>query len=371
MVSKNGLIAIVVVVVVIIAAIGVFAFTGNGNDDGDKEITLIDAKGRSVTINASDRDRIISTNAVPTEIICGLGGSSYLVGASNDVSPYLVDGKIIGLKGDDYPAVILSGFSSGKIADLGGMYYMPVETMLKADPKIIIMGEYGTDDKVYAQLDSLGITYVVTKDESNIEDIYFNINLIGKVIGKESNATELINEMKGVVAKIAAWANSVSKTAPNVAMMMTDTYAVGQSYIQGSPLLDLLGITNAFSSITGKYEEVSKEAILKKDPQIIIYSSLEMGFWTADDPAKECDNYLKALPSDPILKEVSAVKTGKVFAMTGIGSSAMTLTSHGYITGIALTAMFAYHDYLTFDCPQLIGDDYPKYLDKFWEMINA
>lgn len=362
------IVAILAVVIVVVAAVaaGISMNNSGGNDD-KREETITDGIGRTVTINSVDK--ITSASATVTAMLCGLGLSSHIVGVTTDNGVYAEDAKIIGITDDDFPKAIVDGLADGSIKGIGNMYNISAEAVLGPNADIIVFGEYGYSPNTGAELDKIGATYIVLKNEDSLETALNNIILLGKVFGKQTAAEKMVDEMNNVIDKIDAWCKNIvdtklNGTKRNVALMMTASYAIGPEYIAGT-VLERLHVVNVFSEL-GKYGVVSKEAIAEKNPAAIIYTTLGMG-----DGVTDASEYIKSLASDPVLGSVDACKNQRVYAVEGGAKNAMSYVDQGFVTAYAMCAMFIYSDYLGFEIPNVLdSSNYSKYVFQFWNMIN-
>jgi ABC-type Fe3+-hydroxamate transport system substrate-binding protein len=353
---------VVVIIVAILVAGGAVAYIVLSNNNGKSgPITVTDGQGRSVYIESSDN--IAATSSVVTEIICGLGGYSKLAGVTVD-SSYAVDEYVIGMPNDGYPKMINDGLEDKTLKSMGNMYMIGSEAILRTDPDLVIMGGYFNNPDTIVQLESMGIPVVICRNDNSLDDIYFNIELIGKVIGKESEAKRMIEQMISVIGKIIDWTASLKAAPQSVIVTMGFSwdaiYANGDAYLMGTPMLTALGGTNAFSgTIPGMSTVVSYEAIMTANPDIIIDNG-------SSDRAD-----LEAIKTDTILKSLKAVKNDKVYGAFDTCKTSFGLTSQGFVNAYAFMAMFMYEDHLDFEIDHYMGDDYPDYLKLFWKQINS
>jgi len=355
--NKSMVAVLVVIAIVIVSGAAAFAVLSDDKKINDP-VTLIDGAGRTVTITSSDR--IASTSVSMTEMICGVGGFSKLAGVTVDTNNFVTQGSILGIADDEFPKSVVSGLDNKTIADLGKMYGISAESILLAEPDLVIMGGGSANSEAtIAQLESMGIPIVICRDNSSLENFYFNIELIGKAIGKESGAEVLLGQMKSAIKKISDWTKSIADI-PSVGVFITfsetGAYACGEEFYKGTVLIEMLGGVNAFN-ISGMYLLVSHEGIMAVDPSIIISG-------TSSGPVE----YIK---TDPILKSLSAVKSNRVYSTVDTCNAVFSSTSLEFVNAIALMAMFMYEDHLGFEIEHAMGDNYMEYLNLFWEQINA
>ena len=368
--EKIKIVAVIAAVALVSVGIAVIVTNnGGGKSSSGGTVTVTDYLGREVTIASSER--IVSAGSTPTAILCGLGLSSSIVAASSDMTAYSVDPYVFGLTQDDFPQVITDGFESGKIKALGQGYQMSAETMVSEECDLLITDNYGKNQSTWDALDALGVTYIVIPSSNTVvEGIYDKIELIGKAVGRESEAERIVSEMKSAISKISDWSGSIVSNELNgqkynVALMMTATIAIGWNYPQGS-VLDALHVNNVFSSV-GTYATVSKESIASADPDVLIYQTLGMG-----DGVTDPVGYIASLYSDPIIGNVKAAENGLIFTTIEGAKAVAGQANQDFVNAYALYGMFIYKDYLTFDIPDVFdSSNYADYTELFWEMING
>ena len=366
--NKNQMIVLGAVAILVIASMAVVITTMGDDDNNRADVTVTDYVGRKVSV--SSVDRIVSVSMNPTAILCGLGVGSNLVGVSGDTGVYSEDGSIIGLTDDDFPKAVRDGLANGTIKDLGGMYNMSAETMISVESDLVVCDTYGTKQETWDALENLGVTFIVVSGTGFLNDIYNNIELLGKAVRKESKANSLISEIKNTIGKIESWCESIVENELNgkkldVVLMMTTTYAVGDDYL-GGEIIKGLCANNAFGYL-GRYASVTSESILSANAEVLIYQNLGVGDGVADPAA-----FLKSLHNHPILGGIDAAKDGLTFATIEGAYRSSSSANQGIARAYAMYAMFIYQDYLTFEIPSVLdSSNYSHYIDLFWKMINS
>lgn len=192
--------------------------------------------------------------------------------------------KILGLK--NFPQVIFKTFAT--------MGYDPVELGQKTGIPVIIL-EYG--------------------DLSRGREKFFNsLNIIGQVLQKESRAKELItffneqinkleNRTKDIAEKKTCFIGGIAFKGPH-GFQSTEPFYPPFQFINAQNIASI-------SKINGKnisHSNFSKEKILQADPDILFLdlSTLQMG---------EGHGGLHELKNDPVYRELTAMKTNKVYGV--------------------------------------------------------
>lgn len=276
--AKNTLyfIVIAVIAIVVVASVGTVLFYQGQNTSNPtpspspsaspstsaSPITLIDNTGNTVTLNAYPQ-RIVSLAPANTQILFAVGAGDQVVG----VTDYC-----------NYPYNFSAWVEAGNMTSIGSYYGPAIEPIVALNPDLVVaaLGSSDTAD----QLRSLGYN-VLTLNPADLNGVLQNIILVGNATGHETQATTLANSLQqriDVVVNAVADATTRPKVYDEI---WSDPYmSVGQgTFIDG--LIYLAGGQNIFGNSTTAYPEVSAEAIIEQNPDVIIFPS-SMGvddFW--------------------------------------------------------------------------------------------
>lgn len=201
--------------------------------------------------NSTSYHRIISLMPSNTEILYELGLSKEIVGVSTV---------------DDYPKNVKKGKEQFDSMNLNK------ESLLKAKPDLILAHESqkSSSGKVLNALKDSGVKVVYVKDAKSLQDTYDTFKQIGKITGREKQANQLIAETKENVKKVIDSVPDKHKKQ-NVFIEVSskpDIYTAGSGTFFDD-MIKQLGANNNFSNIKG-WKSVNKEAIIKKNPDILI-----------------------------------------------------------------------------------------------------
>lgn len=210
-------------------------------------VTLTDDAGREVTIPA-DPQRIVSLAPSNTEIVCALDACDELAGVTDfdDYPPTVAD----------VPAVVIAA-------------QVDVEKVVDADPQLILAaGNELTPTTIITQLAELGYPVLVLYPES-LDELYADIELVGRAIDAESVAHDLLTDMKAraqAVAEAVAGAER-PRTFYEVGVFEGVIYTAGE----GSFLTSLISIAGA-DPVTGDALTTSLqlEELVIADPELIL-----------------------------------------------------------------------------------------------------
>ena len=246
--------------------------------------TFTDDMGREVSIEEIPQ-RIVSHVPPITEMLFALGLGDRVVG----VSDYC-----------DYP-------EEAKLKPSVGNYFNPsLENIVALDPDLVLTDGHSESIK---GLDSLGITYIVI-DPKDIDGIFKDIELLGKVTGTEEKARKLINDMDKRMSEVV----SLVKDAPKVSVFyiidaVTDPinpWTAGPGSFIDS-LITMAGGENVAAKAQGAWVQFSIEQIVNSDPEIIIIDSSQGTVVISEEELRQ----------HPIWGAISAVREGRVFTFDG------------------------------------------------------
>lgn len=250
--------------------------------DASFPVTVTDATGNEITIEKKPT-RIVSLMPSNTEIVFAVGAGDAVVGVTD---------------WDNYPEEVL------KIEKIGGLDFN-VEKVMALEPDLVLANSSGmSNSDGYKQLQSVGIPVVVVPDATSFKEVYNSISLIGKVVGAETKAKEIINTMDEKLAEIKEKASVITedkmKTVWVEVQPQPDLYTTGK----GTFIDDMLSIIHA-KNAAGDYEgwvKFTEEDALLLNPDVIVVT---YGFYV--------ENPTEMVYSREAWKDVPAVKNKQVF----------------------------------------------------------
>ncbi len=243
--------------------------------------TFVDDAGREVTINEIPQ-KIVSHVPSITETLFALGLGERVVG----VSDYC-----------DYPEAAKSKPSVGN-------YFNPsIERIVALNPDLVLTDGHSEGIK---QLDELEppINYIVI-DPKDIDGIFKDIELLGKVTGMEGEADKLNEDMQDTISHILALVEDAPKVKVFYIIDATDPtlpWTAGPGSFIDS-LITMAGGENIAAQAQGAWVQFSIEEIVRSDPEIIIL------------PAKHGTAFTSpgTLMGNPAWQGITAVKEGRIF----------------------------------------------------------
>ena len=250
MATNTGKIVTVIIVAIIMLAVGFvggyYMFRGQQVEEVPKEIVLIDDLGREVTLD-KPAERVVSLAAAATRTLYDLGAFDKVVGVDkySDDPPEAQNKTVVGST--------------------------DIESIVALEPDLVIAWWFYAEK--LQQLEELGIP-VIYIHPTTVEGIYFDILLLGKAVGAEEKAEDLVSNLKTRVAYIEALVKNLTKTAarPKVYLELYSPYkTVGRNTFTHQ-MIELAGGINIAGNLTG-YPKLSDEYIIEANPDVILYES--------------------------------------------------------------------------------------------------
>ncbi|WP_229803520.1 ABC transporter substrate-binding protein [Litchfieldella qijiaojingensis] len=198
-----------------------------------------------------------------------------------------------------------------------------------------------------SQFHDLGIaTYIMpadcdTKDNAtggdgtriaafSTESVYKGINELATIFDVQDAGEALVADLETQEASAIANAESLELPEDLSAVFWfsspdqsVDPYVAGRLGAPGY-MMDKLGIRNVIQS-NEEWPVVGWESIAQADPDIIVVASMDRRRYPADD----VDKKLEFLHSDPVAREMAAVKNGHIIEMDAHAMSATIRTIFG------------------------------------------
>ncbi|TMQ90285.1 ABC transporter substrate-binding protein [Actinomadura soli] len=233
-------------------AIGVVTLAGAcGGDDGNTKNSTSGAK--TVTVQAGNGavkvpagpKRIVSLSPTHTETLFAIGAGSQVV-AVDDYSNVPANA----------PRTKLSGFKPN------------AEAVIAYKPDLVVL----SDDLngIVKALEKVKVPVLLEPAATKLDEAYDEINDLGQATGHAEEAKKLVDGMRADIQKtVAASPKAKGLTyyheLDNQLHSVTSTTFVGQVYA----LFGLRNIADAADKASGGYPQLSREHLLKQDPDLI------------------------------------------------------------------------------------------------------
>lgn len=262
---------------------------------GAEKVNVVDFTGRSVSVEAPVH-RVVSLGTGVAGYIYALDGGQSLVGR------------------DSY-----SYFPSDldKIAIAGKSSYSPdLELIVMLQPDLVIADSMLSEED-RKEIEDAGIPVLIewVGDPAKMIKVMSDVGLI---MGKEERAQELIAVIKKYQDLIQERTEGLKEEEkPKIFFEWTETpYSTGTKGSSFDTLISLTGGVNIAEDLgnsTHSYITVSPEWVVDVDPDVIIQTK------SKDKPYSETDlkGFRDAILARPELQEAKAIKTGRVYIISG------------------------------------------------------
>lgn len=290
--------------------------------------------GHPVTLDRAP-ERVVTIGQSATEILYSLGLADRVAATSVWFSPVL-------------PEFAEADAAIPRLADNDPSF----EAVLAARPDLVVVqyewhvGETGIV-ATREMFDDMGIpSYVlpadcVTKDNSTGGDgtrtaafetahVYRGIRELAAIFDVAPAGEALVARLEATEAR--AIDRAAARDLPedlsalfwfSSADLALDPYVAGRLGAPGY-MMATLGIRNVVAS-DEEWPTVGWESLARADPDVIVIAEMERRRFAADDVARKLD-YLR---SDPVTREMTAVRTGRIVVMDAHAMSATLRTIHG------------------------------------------
>jgi iron complex transport system substrate-binding protein len=280
---RAGLLSLLVA----ITALAGCGATANAPQVPEKPLIAKDAIGTTITIPASAPQRIISETPADSEILAALGVNSRVVA----VDYYT-----------DYPADLAA---KPKITD-GQTFNLNDEAILGDKPDLVLgYGGYFKSDEQKLAADHIAVVDLPLV--ASLADSLTELKLVGQIVHVDAKASSVAS---GLQQRVNAVKSKVASAQPVSVYMEDGTYnGLYSTFGKGSygdELIHDAGGTNIFASDadSGGYPNVSAEAIIAANPQVIV---LTEGTQFGGDP--------KTVAQRPGWSALAAVQGNRAYAV--------------------------------------------------------
>ena len=240
-------------------------------------LTLADGLGRSVTLEAAPR-RIASLSPAATEIL-------FAVGAADQVAA--VD------KFSDYPP-------EAKTRQQLDAFQPSVEAIAGAQPDLVLV--FYDPGNLVDGLARAGLTVFFLETPTSVEGVLEQIRLLGEATAHPQEAEQLVGAMQRRIDVIQQQLSDVEQGPRVFHEVDNQLYTVAPSSFVGS-LYTILKVQNIAAGTDQAFPQLSQEAIIEKDPEVIILGDAAGG---------ESAETVKARPG---WGSISAVKNDRIYVI--------------------------------------------------------
>jgi len=217
-----------------------------------RNLTLVDDRGFVLNLT-SYPERIVSLAPSNTEILFAVRAGGEVVGVTNQCN---------------YPYNFSAWIEAGNLTSVGDYWTPNIEAIVALRPDLIFAAF--AQEEVVNNLRGMGYK-VLVMDPSNIDDVLKDLLLVGRVTDRDVEAAILVNDLRRridvVVGKVSG---AGSKPKVYYEVWYDPVWSVGSEGWENE-LIEKAGGTNIFVDQKMKYFEASSEAIIERNPDIMIF----------------------------------------------------------------------------------------------------
>ncbi|MEX2353608.1 MAG: cobalamin-binding protein, partial [Gammaproteobacteria bacterium] len=218
--------------------------------------------------------------------------------------------KIIAtVRHSDYPA------AAGNIPIIGDAHNLDMEAIMLLAPDLILLWESGTGNAAQQKLDELGLT-VFRSEPDSLEKIATTIQRFGQLAGTKAIAKANSRVFSRTIARLQQEYSAREPVRVFYQFWNRPIFTVNGHHLI-SRVIEMCGGSNVFSSLPALTPQISTEAVLAADPDVIIVSGEDETppDWMADwhrwpELTAITGNHLYSIPPDIILRHTPRIADG-------------------------------------------------------------
>jgi len=184
---------------------------------------------------------------------------------------------------------------------IGNLTNPNIEKIFSLSPDLVLAIEGVSQPRALAELESLGLKVITFKESGSFEDIVKNFYHLAELISRKEKAVEIINRVKKEIDLISKLTAGKQKLKVFWEAGAKPLVSISKK-VFANDFIYFCGGENIFSDSIIKYPRVSREEVLKRNPQAIMLVTM------GNVSAKEKD-YWKGF------KELEAVKNNRIYVI--------------------------------------------------------
>lgn len=283
------------VAVVLVAACGTAPRTlEEGAGASDASAVKIENCGRTVAFEKPPT-RIVALNSSALENVLALGLRSRVVAADaqrSAIKPELRD-----------------EFEGLEVIDTGANSYPSAEKMLENEPEFVysVYPSAFREDEGIMTREELALLDVATylspgrcpdrdmTEPLEFDDVWAELQDLGRLLGVPDRAKEVVAQQRAALERARS---AVPETQDKLTVfwwdMGTEQPTAGACCGGPGMIMSALGLENIFSDVEGSWAEVSWEAVIERDPDLVVLADTSEG-WEKKTQYVERDETLSQL----------------------------------------------------------------------------
>jgi len=244
-------------------------------------IQLKDGLGRQVTLS-KPAQKIVSLAPSNTEILFAVGAGKQVVGR-DDFS--------------DFPA------EAKAIQSIGGVQAYNFEAIASLQPDLVLAAGINTAEQVKS-LEDLKIPVYYLANPTDMNGLYANLKIVGQLSGHDKQAADLADSLLKRVQAVESRVAKASGT-PKVFYEIDGTDPSKPWTAGPGTFVDLLikkaGGVNVGNALSSDWAQISLEALLLADPDIVVLGDASYGLTPEQVKARPGWDGIKAVKNNKVL----------------------------------------------------------------------
>jgi iron complex transport system substrate-binding protein len=287
--NTKYVIATVVIIVLLISAAFIIYYQGQAPDEGLEALqSLVDDTDYTTSLTAYP-ERIVSVAPSCTELLFAIGAGDKVVG----VTDYC-----------NYPYNFTAWIAEGNMTSVGNFKDPNMEVITTLDPDLILASG-GVQAESVDTLRERGYKVLVL-DPTTIDGILNNVELVGNATGKRAEATAFVND---ITTRIETVENTVAGATKPKVYYEVYYYATASWTIGGlawqTEVIEKAGGINIFDDQQTDYYQYQVEALIDRNPDVIVLPGEGMGSGTAES--------IEAVKTRPGWDTTNAVQNDRIY----------------------------------------------------------
>ncbi len=213
-------------------------------------VEVVDQAGRRVSTDSVPR-RIVALAPSIAECLFALG----------------LDDEIVGVT--DYTNFPPQALSKAKV---GSYIHLQIEAIVALKPDLVVATMEGNPKSQVERMEQLGLKVVVTNPRT-LDDLYEALLILGRIVGRESKAEHLVENMRGAIRTVSSLVASRPKPRVLLQVGSNPMVVAGDDTLQDH-LIKVAGGENIGASQGRGYIPLSLERAITLAPEVILISSM-------------------------------------------------------------------------------------------------
>jgi len=280
---------LIIAVIIIIALIGAtyIYISHQGDEESFEAGEFVDDLGYTITL-ISPPERIVSLAPSNTEILFAVGAGDKVVGVTDFCN---------------YPYNFTAWIEAGNMTSIGNYYGPSVEPIVALEPDLVLATTASLE--AADSLRQLGYNVLVIEPK-NLTFVLRDLLLIGNATGNADKAAQLEAELRQRIDAVASKA-ATATTRPKVYHeVWNDPLMSAGPGTFIDELITLAGGENIFHDAETSWPTVSSEAIIEKNPDVMVFPDMYMG-------RANFYETIEAVKSRPGWDAINAVKNDAIY----------------------------------------------------------